>query len=122
PIHVRRAVFPGSPVTAARRAVPSWRDHRRSAAPSRAPDGGKTMRLHCSRRAAWLAAALLSLLPIAPAPAADPPYDLLVRNGRIIDGTGNPWYFGDVAVRGDRVVAVGRVPPGPARREIDARG
>src|SRR6478752_6754444 len=88
--------------------------------PAPRPDGGKTMRLPCSRRAAWLAAALLSLLPAAPAPAADPPYDLLVRNGRIIDGTGNPWFFGDVAVHGDRVVAVGRVPPGPARREIDA--
>src|SRR6516165_9015847 len=54
--------------------------------------------------------------------AADPPYDLLIRNGKIVDGTGNPWFRGDVAVRGDRVVAVGRVPPGTARREIDARG
>jgi N-acyl-D-aspartate/D-glutamate deacylase len=58
----------------------------------------------------------------AAASAADAPYDLVVRNGRVVDGSGNPWFFGDVAVRGDRVVAVGRVPPGPARREIDARG
>src|SRR5205085_636118 len=37
-------------------------------------------------------------------------------------GTGNPWFAGDVAVRGDRIVAVGRVPAGAARREIDAKG
>src|SRR5436305_9635242 len=67
------------------------------------------------------ALALASLLS-APAPAADPDYDLLIRNGKVVDGSGNPWFFGDVAVRGDRVVAVGRVPAGAAKREIDARG
>jgi N-acyl-D-amino-acid deacylase len=55
-------------------------------------------------------------------PAAEAPYDLVLRNGRIVDGTGNPWYVGDVAIRGDRIVAVGRVPPAAAKREIDARG
>jgi N-acyl-D-amino-acid deacylase len=64
-------------------------------------------------------AALLGVHPVA---AADAPYDLLIRNGRIVDGSGNPWFYGDVAVRGDRIVAVGRVPAGTARREIDARG
>jgi N-acyl-D-aspartate/D-glutamate deacylase len=58
-----------------------------------------------------------------PARAADePPYDLVLRNGKIIDGTGNPWFVGDVAIRGDRIVAVGRAVAGPARREIDVRG
>src|SRR5437763_2690652 len=56
------------------------------------------------------------------AAAAEPVYDLVIRNGRVVDGTGNPWFHGDVAVRGDRIVAVGRVPAGSARREIDARG
>jgi N-acyl-D-amino-acid deacylase len=54
--------------------------------------------------------------------AQAPAYDLLIRNGHIVDGTGNPWFEGDVAIRGDRIVAVGRVPNGTARREIDARG
>jgi N-acyl-D-aspartate/D-glutamate deacylase len=54
--------------------------------------------------------------------AAEPAYDLVLRNGKIVDGTGNPWFLGDVAVRGDRIVAVGRMPPGKAAREIDARG
>lgn len=54
--------------------------------------------------------------------AEETKYDLIIRNGRIVDGTGNPWFAGDVAVRGDRIVAVGRVPAGAARREIDAKG
>src|SRR5437016_1600794 len=66
--------------------------------------------------------AILSVFPSLVARAADPEYDLLVRNGRIVDGTGNAWFYGDVAVRGDRIVAVGRVPAAPAKREIDARG
>src|SRR5437773_7121089 len=37
-------------------------------------------------------------------------YDVLIRNGRIVDGTGAPWFRGDVAIAGDRIVAVGRLP------------
>src|SRR5439155_8725005 len=71
---------------------------------------------------AFVAVALLSGFPPIVAHAADPDYDLVVRNGRIVDGAGNPWFYGDLAVRGDRIVAVGRVPAGAAKREIDARG
>lgn len=53
------------------------------------------------------------------APAAEP-YDLLIRQGKIVDGTGNPWFVGDVAVRGDRIVAVARRVEGEAKRTIDA--
>jgi N-acyl-D-amino-acid deacylase len=63
-----------------------------------------------------LAAALLL-------PAAEPPYDLVIRGGKVVDGTGNPWFLGDVAIRGDRIAAVGRVPRDvEARRVIEARG
>ncbi|WP_448576165.1 N-acyl-D-amino-acid deacylase family protein [Thermomicrobium sp.] len=51
--------------------------------------------------------------------------DLLIRNGRVVDGTGNPWFRADVAVRGDRIVAVappGRIEPGNARDVVDASG
>ncbi len=65
----------------------------------------------------------LLLLSVAPAFAADKPaYDLLIRNGRVIDGAGNPWFHADVAIRGDRIVAIGRNLPGTARRTLDAHG
>ena len=64
---------------------------------------------------------LLCLLPLGADPVAEP-YDLIIRHGRIVDGTGNPWFQGDVAMRGDRIVAVGRVPAATAKREIDAKG
>lgn len=54
--------------------------------------------------------------------AEEPTYDLVVRNAKIVDGTGNPWFYGDVAIRGDRIVAVGIVPRGITKREIDAKG
>jgi dihydroorotase/N-acyl-D-amino-acid deacylase len=53
------------------------------------------------------------------------PYDVLITNGRVVDGTGNPWFYGDVAIRGDRIAAVGRggtLGSRPARRRIDATG
>ncbi len=47
----------------------------------------------------------------------------MIRGGRVVDGTGNPWFRADVAIRGDRIVEVGRVAAdAPARRTIDARG
>jgi N-acyl-D-aspartate/D-glutamate deacylase/sugar lactone lactonase YvrE len=48
-------------------------------------------------------------------------YDLVIRNGKIIDGSGNPWFRGDVAINGDRIVSVGRI-AGDANRAIDATG
>ncbi len=50
------------------------------------------------------------------------PFDLVIRNGRVVDGTGNPWFYGDVAIRGKRVVAVGQIPNEPAKQVIDAAG
>jgi len=49
-------------------------------------------------------------------------YDLLIRNGRIVDGTGNPWYQEDIAISGDRVVAIGKLCDASANRVIDASG
>ena len=34
--------------------------------------------------------------------AAEPSYDVVIRHGKIVDGTGNPWFYGDVAIRGER--------------------
>lgn len=49
-------------------------------------------------------------------------YDLLIRGGRIVDGTGNPWFYGDVAVSGARIAAIGRLTGKTARRVIEASG
>ena len=49
-------------------------------------------------------------------------YDIIIRNGHLIDGTGNPWYAADLAIAGDRIVAVGDLRGAHARREIDAGG
>jgi N-acyl-D-amino-acid deacylase len=47
-------------------------------------------------------------------------FDVLIRNGRVMDGTGNPWIRADVALRGDRIVSIGRLPDATATRIIDA--
>jgi N-acyl-D-aspartate/D-glutamate deacylase len=49
-------------------------------------------------------------------------YDVVIRNGRVVDGTGTPWYYADVAISGDRIVAVGDLADVPAGRVIDATG
>ena len=47
-------------------------------------------------------------------------FDLILRNGRIVDGTGNPWFRSDVGIRGDRIARLGRISPNSGEREIDA--
>src|SRR5687767_10271055 len=53
--------------------------------------------------------------------AADQSYDLVIRNGRVLDGAGNPWILADVAIAGGRFVRVGKIAE-RGRTEIDARG
>lgn len=48
--------------------------------------------------------------------------DLIIRNAKIIDGSGNPWFCGEVAVAGGKIVAVGRLGDLKASEEIDAQG
>ncbi len=67
---------------------------------------------------------LLSLLAalVTVVPAAAQTYDVVFRNARVLDGTGNPWFLADVAVQGDRIAAVGRLGEVRARQEIDVAG
>jgi len=48
--------------------------------------------------------------------------DLIICNGKIVDGTGNPWFYGDLAISGDRISAIGNLQNITAKREIDATG
>ncbi len=49
-------------------------------------------------------------------------YDVIIKNGKIIDGSGNPWASGDLAIRGDRIAAIGKLNGATAQRVIDASG
>ncbi len=66
--------------------------------------------------------------PVAPAPAAPPvaavaaPFDILIRNARVIDGTGAPWFRADVGVRDGHIAAVGDLSASSGRQTIDAQG
>jgi len=61
----------------------------------------------------------------APAPASDATYDVIITNGRVVDGSGNAWFYGDVALKGDRIVRVvrrGQLGDAKAAKRIDATG
>src|SRR5262245_12782438 len=81
------------------------------------------MKFHSMRRRILFGLATFLPLVVTSLPRAqNVPYDLLLRNGRIVDGTGSPWYLADVAVRGE---TIGRIAPGiadPAARTIDLHG
>jgi len=76
----------------------------------------------------------LALLLVSCAPATQPrggpaplppPYDVVIAGGRIVDGTGAAWFYGDLAIRGDRIARVtpaGLLREAPARERLDARG
>src|SRR6202012_5546227 len=50
-------------------------------------------------------------------------YDVLIRHGRIVDGTGNPWFYGDIGIVQDRIAFIGNAAPEvTAKRTLDARG
>jgi dihydroorotase/N-acyl-D-amino-acid deacylase len=67
-----------------------------------------------------LIALLLVAVPVCQAATAS--YDLIIRNGHIIDGTGSPWYAADVGIRAGRIAALGSLENAAATRIIDAHG
>jgi N-acyl-D-amino-acid deacylase len=81
-------------------------------------------------RAAHIALVASLLSGCAPSATTTPSpdrgsYDVVIENGRLVDGTGNPWMWGDVGIRGDRIVAVtarGALRDATARQRVDARG
>ncbi len=66
--------------------------------------------------------ALLLLPVLAPCLPAAHTFDLVIRNGHIIDGTGSPWYSGDIGIVNGRIAQIGQLADAPARRVIDAQG
>ncbi|MGB8675957.1 MAG: D-aminoacylase [Candidatus Acidiferrales bacterium] len=60
--------------------------------------------------------------PRAADAASAAPFDVVILNGHILDGTGSPWYSGDVGIREGRIAAIGDLSAAPAKRKIDAQG
>ncbi len=67
---------------------------------------------------------LLLFLPALAAAGGEtaPGFDLVITHGRIIDGTGSPWYSGDIGIRNGRIAAIGNLERQPRARTVDARG
>jgi len=61
---------------------------------------------------------LLVLLPVLSQAQS---YDLVIRNGRLVDGTGNAWFYGDVGIRAGKIAFVGSIPATAGQRTLDAR-
>ena len=49
-------------------------------------------------------------------------YELVIRNGKIFDGTGSPWFLGDIAIKDKKIVKIGRIETHLAQRILDAQG
>jgi dihydroorotase/N-acyl-D-amino-acid deacylase len=69
-----------------------------------------------------IAALPLAVCLLALSPPAEAPFDLLLTGGRVVDGSGAPWFAADVGVRDGRIAEVGVLTGRPAKRTIDARG
>jgi dihydroorotase/N-acyl-D-amino-acid deacylase len=65
---------------------------------------------------------LLSLLLLPRVAAQSAALDIVITNGRIIDGTGSPWYSGDIGIRSGKIAAIGNLTAGSRTRTIDAHG
>lgn len=61
---------------------------------------------------------LLSLIVVS----AQAQFDLIIRNGRVIDGSGNPWYKADIGIRDGRIATIGALDPRQGKRSLDAGG
>ena len=88
--------------------------------------GGRSLRGTLLRRPrGWSAALTAALLGVAAAAAvaqAPPSFDLVVSHGHIVDGTGSPWYSGDIGIRNGRITAIGNLTDAPRAKTLDAHG
>src|SRR3954447_9411254 len=76
--------------------------------------------MHSSRRLAVLVIAVAAAGQMASPSAQGPRFDVVIANGRIVDGTGAPWFRGDIGIVGDRITAIGALGDATAATRIDA--
>ena len=73
----------------------------------------------------WKSALLMMVFPplmLSRATAPSAPFDIVITNGRIIDGTGSPWFSGDIGIRAGKIASIGNLTAAKRTRTIDARG
>jgi dihydroorotase/N-acyl-D-amino-acid deacylase len=80
---------------------------------------GKPMKLH--KLNFFLTIILLAAACLSPAQST-PAFDIVITNGHLIDGTGSPWYSGDLGIRDGKVAAIGNLAAAPRKRTIEAAG
>jgi N-acyl-D-amino-acid deacylase len=81
------------------------------------------MTIFSSRHTPCAVAALIGLIFIsASSLAAHETFDIVIQGGRIVDGTGAPWYIADLGIRDKKIAKIGRIDPASAKRVIDAAG
>jgi N-acyl-D-amino-acid deacylase len=82
--------------------------------------GRQKMRGRIAHRLLW---SFFLLAPVGlPAQTPAPPFDVVITRGHIIDGTGSPWYSGDLGIRDGKIAAIGNLAAAPRKRTIDAAG
>jgi len=82
----------------------------------------KAIKMKITKLRFLIFAAIWTLAAIAGAQSTLPAFDLVITNGHIIDGTGSPWYSGDVGIRDGKIVAIGNLSSSACKRTIDAAG
>jgi N-acyl-D-aspartate/D-glutamate deacylase len=65
---------------------------------------------------------ILATFTVAADRGAESPFDLVITNGHIVDGTGSPWYSGDVGIRNGHIAAIGNLSAAARKRTVDAKG
>src|SRR5579863_9597675 len=87
-------------------------------------DNRSSWRDSMRRVAALIAAFFLCVSPLLRAAdsAQQQRYDLIIEHGRVVDGTGAPWFAADIGIRSGRIAAIGRLDKANAKRRIDAAG
>ena len=86
------------------------------------PDRANSNALHLTRILPATCLLVIALLLFCQASRSQATADLLIRNGRVLDGSGNSWYYADVAIRNGIIVRIGRLDSFTATRTIDAKG
>jgi urease alpha subunit len=85
-------------------------------------NNGETMGSNTRKKKFLLGIFLLAVVHLSQAQANKQPLDTVITNGHIIDGTGSPWYSGDIGIRSGKIAAIGNLSGSQRTRTIDVHG